>query len=113
MVKGVIYSNISPNHKVAMGYLDWYKSHYKYMSTDMFQHQYDPETLLKIQQRLENEKFHFAARIRKTHHVNIPVDVIMMKMKGFLREIADKVIEDQNKPIQLEFDFGDGGQHER
>lgn len=37
MVKGVIYANISPSHRVAMGYLEWYKSHYKYMSTDMFQ----------------------------------------------------------------------------
>lgn len=104
---GVVYANASYNHRVAAGYLEWYKRHYKYMSTDMFQNQYDPETLLKIQQRLEKEKFHFAARIRKTHHVNIPVDVIMMKMKGFLREIADKVVKDQNKPIQLEFNFGE------
>lgn len=105
MIKGVVYANISADHRFAIGYLQWYQSHWRYMSADMFSRQYDPETLLKIQQRLEKEKFHFAARIRKTHHVNIPVDVLMMKMKGFLREIADKVIEDQNKPIQLEFDF--------
>ena len=105
MVKGVVYANASYNHRVAAGYLEWYKRHYKYMSVDMFQNQYDSETLLKIQQRLEKEKFHFAARIRKTHHVSIPVDIMMMKMKGFLRQIANEVIEEDNKPVQLEFNF--------
>ena len=104
-MKGVVYANISQDHKFALGYLQWYQSHWRYMSIDMFSNQYDPETLLKIQEKLEKAKFRFSNRIRKSYHVNIPIDVMMMKMKGFLREIADEIVKEQNKPEQLEFNF--------
>ena len=103
--KGVVYANVSADHKYALGYLQWYQSHWRYMSSDMFFHQYGPETLLRINEKLEKSKFRFAAHIRKTHHVNIPVDVMMMKMKAFLRQIANEVIEEENKGIQLELPF--------
>lgn len=105
-MKGVIYANISENHKVATGYLDWFKSQYKFVATDMLSRQMDPDTLLEVINELEKKKFKFANRIRKSHHVNIPVDVIHMKLKGFIREVADDVIKQQQAPVQLEFDFG-------
>lgn len=106
-MKGVVYANISADHRFAIGYLQWYQNNWRYMSADMFSRQYDPETLLAINQKLEKAKFRFSNHVRKTHHVNIPVDVMMMKMKGFLRQIADEVIEERNKPVQLEFNFGE------
>lgn len=105
MRKGIIYANISLNHKVAVGYLNWYRSQFRYQAIRMFQNQYSPEIMLKILERLEKQAFHFAARIRKTHHVSIPVDPMMMKLNAFLREQADIVIADENKPEQLEFEF--------
>lgn len=106
-MKGVVYANISANHKVATGYLDWFKTQYRFVATDMLQKQMDPDTLLEVMTELENKKFKFANRIRKSHHVNIPVDVIYMKLKGFIREVADDVIKQQQAPEQLEFDFGE------
>lgn len=104
-MKGVVYANISANHKVATGYLDWFKAQYKFVATDMLSKQMDPDTLLEVIGQLEKKKFKFANRIRKTHHVNIPVDVIYMKLKGFIREVADDVIKQQQAPVQLEFNF--------
>jgi hypothetical protein len=106
-MKSVIYANISENHKVATGYLDWFKAQYKFVATDMLSKQLDPDTLLKVINELENKKFKFANRIRKSHHVNIPADIIYMKLKGFIREVANDVIKQQQAPEQLEFDFGE------
>ena len=105
MKKGYIYANISSDHRFAIGYLNWYKSQFRYHAIKMFQNQYSPEIMLKILERLEKQSFHFAARIRKSHHVSIPVDPMIMKLNAFLREQADIIIADKNKPEQLEFDF--------
>lgn len=98
MKKGLIYANISSDHRFAIGYLNWYKSQFRYYATSMFQNQYSPEILLQILERLEKQAFHFAARIRKTHHVCIPIDPMIMKLKAFLREQADIVINENQQP---------------
>lgn len=98
MVKGVIYSNISKNHKVAIGYLKWYENQWRCYSVRMFSKQYSPELLLKINQKLEKSNFKFAGHVRKSHHVNCPVDVMMMKLTEFMRKIADEVIKEDLQP---------------
>ena len=107
MRKGVIYSNISEDHKVAVGYLIWYESQYKCNAIRMFSNQYSPEIMLKILERLENKKWKFAGHVRKSHHVCIPVDCIFMKLTEFLRQQADEVLKELEPPKfeQMEFDF--------
>lgn len=105
--KGIIYARISKDHRFALGYLDWYRNQFRYQAALMFEKQYPPNLFLQIMNRLEKQDFHFAARVRKTHHVSIPVDPMLFKLKGFLREQADLVIDELNKPEQLEFNFGD------
>ena len=109
MRKGIIYANISENHKVAVGYLNWYRNQFRYQAIRMFQRQYRPDVLLRIMTKLEKQDYHFAARVRKSHHVCIPIDPMLMKLTEFLREQADKVLDEiekeKNGPIQLEFNF--------
>lgn len=102
MNKDVVYANIG--QKYAIGYLNWYEQNFKQVSVNMFSNQYSPDLLLKIQEACEKQKFHFAARIRKSYCFSIPRTVLMMKLRHFLREIADDVIEKTN-PKQLEFKF--------
>ena len=104
-MKGVIYANISDNHKVATGYLDWFKSQYRAVATCMLHNQMNPDTLLEVFIELEKKKYKFANRIRKTHCVSIPIDVIYMKLRMFIREVADEIINKQQAPEQLEFNF--------
>ena len=73
----------------------------------MLQNQMGPDKLLEVMTELEKKRYKFANRIRKTHHVNIPVDIIYMKLKGFIREIADEIVRKEHAPEQLEFDFGE------
>lgn len=107
MKGSIIYANISENHKVAVGYLEWFKARYKSVATSMLSYTMDPDTLLLVINELENRKFRFANKIRRTHHVSIPADVIYMKLRGFIRKVADEVIAKQRAPEQLEFDFGE------
>lgn len=106
-MKGYIYSNVDLGYKVAKGYLIWYEKQYRFVATDMLKNQMGPDKLLEVMVELKKKRFKFANRIRKTHHVNIPVDVIYMKLKHFIREVADDIIKKQQAPEQLEFNFGE------
>lgn len=100
----MIFAQLSEDHRYACGYIRWYEQHAKQLSVNMFSSRYSANILLEIQSEIEKEKFHFSARIKKTHPTSIPELVLLMKTKQFLREIADRVLSSHNG-VQLEFQF--------
>lgn len=100
----MIFAQPSEDHRYACGYIRWYEQHAKQLSVRMFSSRYTANILLEIQTEIEKEKFHFSARIKKTHQVSIPELVLIMKARQFLREIADRVLSLHNG-VQLEFQF--------
>ena len=100
----MIFAQPSEDHRYACGYIRWYEQHAKQLSVNMFSSRYSANILLEIQTEIEKEKFHFSARIKKTHPTSITELVLLMKTKQFLREIADRVLSLHNG-VQLEFQF--------
>ena len=100
----MIFARLSEDHRYACGYIRWYEQHAKQLSVNMFAPRYSAGILLEIQAEIEKEKFHFSARIKKTHPTSIPELVLLMRTKQFLREIADRVLSSHNG-VQLEFQF--------
>jgi len=101
-----IYADITRDLRYALGYVRWYEEHAVPVILRLLPKRLPKNRRDLLVERMKKEKFHFSARIRKTHHVTIPADVLMMKLNGFLREQIDKELHRLDpKPVQLLLPF--------
>lgn len=85
-----------------LGYMEYYDYKYDHVAECYYQ-----KYKLKkdeIKKKLHDERWHFARRIMRTHPYSIPRFVLDMKLRKFIKEVVDKVL-DKDKPKQLEFKF--------
>ena len=100
-----ILSSPSATGRYARGYLGWYQNNLRSMAEAMFLNKCGNAFLDENMERFKKEKFHFAKRIQKTYPDSIPELVLIMKMRGFLKEVAEQIMVEKTGLIQPEFDF--------
>ena len=89
--------------KWCFGYLNWYCDHLAEIAAPYYRAH--PSFKDELRNKLLQERWHFSVRIGNTHPDCIPELLLLMKAKGFVKEVADKFLEER-RPVQLEFDFG-------
>lgn len=97
----VVYASLS--NGFYMGYVDYYCQYFHQAATPMLRDYSDQEKdrLLNI---LYKERWHYAARLGKTHTRSIPVLVAWMKLQGIVKETIER-FKPQPAVVQLTFDF--------
>lgn len=85
-----------------LGYMEYYENKYKHIAKSYY-NKY-PTLQEEINDNLYKQRWHFVNRVMKTHSYSIPRFVIDMKIKKFVKEVVDKVLEN-HRPKQLEFNF--------
>ena len=85
-----------------LGYLEFYTERYNQFAQTYY-NKY-PKRKDDLQKVLYNQRWHFCRSVQKTHSYSIPKFVLVMKLKKFIKEQVEKVVN-KNKPKQLEFKF--------
>ena len=92
--------------RLSFGYINFYVEH----SDEIANWYYDkyPKLRDKLKKLVYNERENFSKLIDSTHWYSMPEDVMLMKMRGFIKKIITEYVENHpvnEDPRQLTFNF--------